>query len=123
VLVPFDPGDAFYDVDVRTAIERASLQRLLVENRNLQLWGPLEAAPDISDNVKQPGCFFTNTNDTDKKRQQKEFPIWCRQHKRVEKLILLYVVIHAIALGRGQGYDKDQWDEMLFRQGALASLS
>ncbi|KAH4075939.1 hypothetical protein HBI73_197900 [Parastagonospora nodorum] len=75
--------------------------------------GSLEAAPDISDNVKQLGCFFTSADDTDKKRQQKGFPIWCRQHKRIEKLILMYGVIHAIALGRGQGYDKDHWDEML----------
>jgi hypothetical protein len=66
---------------------------------------------EIFASVKALGCFFTGFNDTNKKMQQKEIPIWCESHKRVEKMVVLYGVVLALSLERSQG--QDRWIELV----------
>jgi hypothetical protein len=95
------------DFHVCDEVDRIAFQHLLLKLPSLLLWRALCDVPDeVIASVKALGCFFTGVNDTNKKRQQKEIPIWCESHKRVEKMVMFYSVVLALSLERPQGQDR-----------------
>jgi hypothetical protein len=100
------------NVHVRDEVDRIAFQHLLLKLPSLLPWRALCDVPDeVIASVKALGCFFTGVNDTNKKRQQKEIPIWCESHKRVEKMVVFYSVVLALSLERSQG--QGRWIELV----------